>query len=362
MVNAGGAPNAEKLAGVGFVSVRMEVTRMYERSSRLLLAGTAGGLALLTVLMLAWLATPPGDASAVASDQDGFDRLGHGAPVRIGLTPERDVFEQRRRYRTLADYLAVELNRPVELVTARSYMGILSDFEEGVVDAAFLGSLVTLLSVDRLGTQVVAKPQLAGGATTYRGVIFVTPDSPVQSIEDLAGRSIAMVRSTTGGNLFPICEMVRRGMFSSDHPPQIVWVGTHDDVIHEVMAGRADAGGMKDLRLDSYENAHPRLSMRRLAISEPVPENALVVRADLDIELAQRLEQTLMGMDQDPAGRQVLQQFGAQRFVSCSVDEYGAIYDMVEWLGTDWERVGVPGPPPRRPGQQEDRTEHAGGH
>jgi len=37
-----------------------------------------------------------------------------GPPLRIGVIPERDVFQQRKRYRVLAQYLSTRLDRPVQ--------------------------------------------------------------------------------------------------------------------------------------------------------------------------------------------------------------------------------------------------------
>src|SRR4051794_19913862 len=100
-----------------------------------------------------------------------------GAVLRIGVIPERDIFEQRRRYLALAEYLSERLGRPVELVTAQSYEAMIGDLRDKQVDVAFLGSLVAVLAADRLDAQILVKPQLPGAISTYRGVIFVAENS-----------------------------------------------------------------------------------------------------------------------------------------------------------------------------------------
>jgi phosphonate transport system substrate-binding protein len=317
---------------------------MTPRTNRLTLAAAVTVAAVATVVAMLWLGgtEPAGTDRATAQPASGIE------PVRIGLIPERDIFEQRRRYMALADYISAKLGRPVELVTSRTYDNILDDFRQGRLDAAFLGSLMTVLTVDRLDARVLVKPRLAGGIESYRGVIFVAEDAPVQNVEDLSGRSIAMVRATTAGNLFPIYELMRRGLLPEDSPPPIVWVGTHDEVLLEVLAGRADAGALKDLRLESYLGSHPEVKVRRLASSDPVPENALVIRADVADSLGRQLQALLLGMVDEPQGRQALADFGAERFMPCAIQEYEAVYMMIDRLGEHWRRVGVEGPPPRR--------------
>lgn len=269
--------------------------------------------------------------------------------LRIGLVPERDIFQLRKRYLVLTECLAKRLGRPVEVVTVNTYQAVIQDFAERKVDAAFLGSLVAVLTVDRLGAQVLVKPVTEDGVSTYRGVIIVPESSPVRRVEDLAGRSVAMVKTTLAGDLFPIYAMHEAGLLKSAAPPRVVWVGTHDEVILETLAGRVDAGAVKNLRLDAFEATHPDVKIRRLATSDEVPNDALVVRGDLGPTVGAELRDVLLAMEKDPEGVKALKGFGAVRFVPCRIEEFATIYRMIEALGDQWERLGIDGPPPQRP-------------
>jgi ABC-type phosphate/phosphonate transport system substrate-binding protein len=173
-----------------------------------------GVLVLLAIGAAVWLSRVPPEGRP---EDEAAEPAGQGPALRVGLIPERDIFAQRARYRALADYLAERLNRPVELVTNNTYEGVLDDFAADRVDAAFLGSFVAVLAMDRHDVRVVLKPELPGGVTTYRGVILVRPDSAIESIDDLGGCSMAMVKATTAGDLFPVFE--RRGG-SKPGPPR----------------------------------------------------------------------------------------------------------------------------------------------
>ncbi len=272
-----------------------------------------------------------------------------GPPLRIGLIPERDIFKQRKRYLALRDYLSVRLNRPVELVTLKTYDAVLRDFAEEKIDGAFLGSLVALLAMDRLGARVVAKPELPGGVSTYHGVLFVRDDSPVRRLEQLSGRSIGMVRTTTAGHLFGGCLILELKLWGQPEQPRIVWVGTHDDVALKVMEGQLDAGAIKNLRLDAQMRLHPEWKVRVLARGKPVPSNGLILRKDVFRQLGPTLSQVLLNMNDDPQGRKTLAAMGVTRFLPCRHEDYAAIYDMVECIRPKWEQIGVPGTIPKRP-------------
>ena len=302
----------------------------------------------LVVGLIAWLGSMPPqhvNESVVVTPPAATETT----PLHIGLVPERDIFQLRKRYQALTGYLSKRLGRPVDVVTVNTYQAVLQDFAEQKIDAAFLGSLVAVLTVDRLGARVLVKPVDEAGVSTYCGVIIVRQDSPIQRVEDLAGRSVAMVKTTYAGELFPLWEMHRTGISHGATPPRKVWVGTHDDVISETLSGRMDAGAVKNLRLNAFEASHLEAKIRRLATSDPVPNDAFVVRADLAETLGAQLKDVMLAMDKDPEGAKALAGFGAVRFVPCSTQEFAPIYDIVEGLGDHWDRLGIDGPPPKRP-------------
>jgi phosphonate transport system substrate-binding protein len=304
-------------------------------------------LLVLVVALVVWLAVmppareEPGPAAAPPAPAPA------ASEIHIGLVPERNIFELRTRYLALARYLSAKLDRPVAVVTVNTYQAVLQEFAEKKVDAAFLGSLVAVLAIDRLDAQVLVKPVDAQGRSTYHGVIIVKENSPIRGPEDLAGRTVAMIRTTTAGDLFPIGLMSKAGVLAHDPPARPVWVGTYDDVILETLAGRTDAGAVKNLRLDAYLAAHPEARLRRLAESAEVPNDALIVRAELASTLGPVLKAALLGMDKDPAGAKALGEFGAVRFVDCRPGEFQAVYDGVQEVGGQWERLGIDGPPPK---------------
>ncbi len=305
-------------------------------------------LVALLLGVLLWLANRPGTGSGGSSAATSPANSGRMA-LRIGLIPERDIFEQRKRYQALADYLSGRMDRPVQLVTLNTYEAVLLDFAEKKVHGAFLGSLVAVLAMDRLGAQVVVRPELPGQVSTYHGVIFVRADSPIRTLEQLSGHTIGMVRTTTAGHVFPGCVIMRLKLWDGPNRPHIVWVGTHDDVAVKVMEGRVDVGAMKNLRLDALMRSHPEWKIRRLARGRSVPNNALLMRRDVDEKLAARLSQILLKMDSEPQGRETLAAMGVARFVPCRAEEYAAVYDMTECILPLWKQIGVPGPAPRRP-------------
>ncbi|MCY2926907.1 MAG: phosphate/phosphite/phosphonate ABC transporter substrate-binding protein [Planctomycetota bacterium] len=308
----------------------------------IILVVTLAGLLAGTLM---WLGGPPHPPTRPGPDEGKPMR--EGTPLVIGLIPERDPLQIHEQYEQLARYLADALDRRVELATMSTYEGVLADFAEKHVDAAFLGSLVTVLAIDRQGARVLVKPELADGTTAYTGVLIVRDDSPVKSIANLGGRQIAMVKTTMAGHLYPYYLLATMGLLDRPDASAPLWAGTHDDVIKAVIDGTADAGAVKNLRLDEGLARHPEWTIRRLATGPSVPTNALVVRGDMPAETAAKLAAALTDMGDNPRGREVLKGLGMRRFLPCRVEEYGAIYDMAV-ADQVWARTGIGGPMPRR--------------
>lgn len=273
-------------------------------------------------------------------------------PLRIGLVPDREIIANRQRTRILADYLAVQLGRPVELVTGASYQTVLDDLRENRSDVAVLGSLITVLAIDRLDVRLLCKTDLVNGGSTYAGVICVREESPISDVSELAGRRIAMVRTTLAGNLFPVADFLRREMMEGDNAPKIVWVGTHDDAILAMVDGSVDAAALKDARLDVWMRENPGKRLRVLARSLEVPESIWVARSDL-ADVGEQVASVLLRMDSTTEGRQVLSRYGAIRFVPIELDEFRPVYRLIEQMGEAWDKLGIAGPAPKWPGGSE---------
>lgn len=272
-----------------------------------------------------------------------------GTALRIGVIPEHDIFAQRRRYQAMADYLSGELKQPVELVTVSSYENIIADFSDHQIDAAFLGSLTAVLAVDQFQVQILVKAERAENQSGYSGVLFVPEASSIRSVNELAGQTLAVVRTTMAAHLFPAYELKKASLLGTDRAPKLLWVGTHDDVLSEVAAGRASAGAVKNLRMKQWMDRNPSQRLRVLSESAAVPESAFAVRRDFSPETTAMLRKILLAMNASERGETTLKAFGAMRFSECSTHEFEPIYAMADVLAPVWSDLGMPGRLPKRP-------------
>jgi len=261
--------------------------------------------------------------------------------LRIGLIPERNIFSQKQRYEPIAEYLSERIHAHVELVVLSRYGNIIENFVSNGLDGAFFGSFTGALAQRKLSVEAIARPEYPDGTSTYHGLLFVRKDSGISSVEDMKGKRFAFVdKATTAGWLLPLYYFKTHGV---DDPTQWLkesyFTGTHEGAIEDVLERKADIGAAKNTVFLMLAGNDPRITdeLVILAVSPDVPENALCVRSNLDESLKRRLQDALLGMDENAAGRAILHAFGAARFIPTSEDDYAPVFEYAAIIGLDLE-------------------------
>jgi phosphonate transport system substrate-binding protein len=260
---------------------------------------------------------------------------------RIGLIPERNIFSQKKRYEPIADYLSKRAGVEVELVVLSRYGNIIENFVSNDLDGAFFGSFTGALAHRKLGVEALARPEYPDGTSTYHGLIFVRRDSGIRSGDDMKGKRFAFVdKATTAGYLLPLRYFEDEGI--DDYRSwfkETYFTGTHEGAIRDVLQRKADVGAAKNTVFNMLASHEPEISdeLMILTRSPDVPENALLVRSDLDDEIKSRLKEALLNMTHDAEGREVLKELGAARFIETVEADYAPVFDFAEEIGLDLE-------------------------
>ena len=262
-------------------------------------------------------------------------------PLRIGLIPEQNIFDQKKRYEPIAEYLSIRAHASVELVVLSRYGNIIDNFVSSSLDGAFFGSFTGALAQRKLGVEALVRPEYPDGTSTYFGMLLVRRDSGITSAEGMKGKRFAFVdKATTAGWLLPLYYFKTNGI--EDHGSwleETYFAGTHEGVIYDVLERRADIGAAKNTTLSLLSSKDPRISKELMILmrSPKVPANGLLVSHDLDESLKNNIRDALLGMDQDRAGREALSSFGAARFIETTAADYNVVFEYAEKIGLDLE-------------------------
>ena len=113
-------------------------------------------------------------------------------------------------YQPLADYLARALGRPVRLRTVDTWEGLAKSLASGETDMALMGPWGYVLANHQAGAEAIATI-LYQGKPEYFAIMVTGPNSGIQKIDDLKGKTFAFGdKGSTSGYLIPSHEFQKR--------------------------------------------------------------------------------------------------------------------------------------------------------
>jgi phosphonate transport system substrate-binding protein len=299
---------------------------------------TAASKTLFTVMAMLLISLPSCSPEKVSPPESPAQEQ-YSQTLLIGLIPEHNVFKQVERYEPLAKYISSKTGVGIKLEILSRYGNIINNFQSLGLDGAFFGSFTYALAHTRTSLEAAVRPESPEGVSSYYGMIFVRSDSGITSIEQMKGRRFAFVdKATTAGYLLPLKYFKENGIDDYDqYLSETYFTGTHEDAILDVLNKRADIGAAKDTVYYRLARANPRIheELTILERSPRVPENALAFRPDLDPDVRSVITNAFLEMSHDPEGRQVLETFGAARFIETTNEDYRSVFEYAESAGLD---------------------------
>jgi len=257
--------------------------------------------------------------------------------IKIGLIPELNLFEQKKRYKPIVEYLSKKTDIKIELKILSGYGNIIDNFNTLGLDGAFLGSFTGALAYEKLDIEALARPEFTDGASTYYGLIFVRKDSGIKNAADMRGKRFAFVdKATTAGWLLPMYYFKTHGI--DDHRSflkETYFTGTHEGAIYDVLEKAADIGAAKNTVFYRLAATDPRITdeLTLLARSPRVPASGLCFRSNLDGLVKKEIKETLLNMYRDEEGKEVLKHFGAVRFIETAERDYNPVFEYAAQIG-----------------------------
>jgi phosphonate transport system substrate-binding protein len=265
--------------------------------------------------------------------------LPHAAELTIGLIPEQNVFNQVARYKPLGEYIEKKTGIKIKFTILSRYGNIIESFYKKKLDGAFWGSFTGAMAIKKLDIQPIARPVNLDGTSSYHGYIFVHKNSGITNVSDMKGKTIAFVeKATTAGYIFPIAHFKIYGINNLDtYFKEYYFTGSHDSAIHAVLDKKAHIGCAKNTIFELLAKNDQRVKedLVILAKSPDVPSNGLGIRKDIAYGVKAELQRVLINMDKDPEGQEVLNKFGAIRFIETKESDYAPVIEIAQKAGVD---------------------------
>lgn len=268
------------------------------------------------------------DAAAQAWPRDGSKEK----PLMVMLIPADGGTEEG----TIKDFQPVfnaitrayDINFVIKV--GQSYGAVVQAMANDQVDVAFHGPVSYVQTRERGAAQLLAVSVDKGSSVYYSG-IFVPKDSPVKTLADLKGKSVAVGDSSSASSFtFPLAMIKDAGVDPVQDLSKIVMTGSHVNSLKAVAEGKTDAGCAS---FDSLEKAINQGqiaadALRPLQKSEPIPNPPIAMHTKLPDALKTKLKDAFTNVHKaEGVTPEMIRGYGGKK-----VDRYDTEYSEDEFM------------------------------
>lgn len=276
---------------------------------------------ILTLALLLGSLAAANPVTAQTADTPAAD----AGPVTLGILPFASPRTLFQRYAPLRDWLSRTLDREVRIETARDFETFLGRTDAGRYDLVLTGAHLARRA-HRHGDY---RPLVA--ATHRLSARVVTPtDSPIATVQDLAGKTIAAPPRLSMGT---VAVRYLLDLPLADNPPEYLYYDHHETALAALQRGLADAAIMvlDDAAGSARPEPHdrdrgPLISLRdghlvRMLMDTPHFPGAVILAREDRLASAVDLAGQLTALSDTPEGRERLGRIGHRGFEPFGMDD-----------------------------------------
>ena len=216
----------------------------------------------------------------------------------LAVVPQFTPSEVHRNWSPIVEKLSRATGRQIEIKIYPSIPKFETAFLNGEIDLVFMNPYHAVMAKRAQGYI----PLLRDDANRLIGILLVQHDSPLKSIKELNGKELVF----PAPNSFA-ASLYMRALLAEQEKISITprYLKTHSNVYRHVIMGEAVAGGGVNNTL-KREPPEVQAQLRVLFETPGVPSHPLVAHPRMPEGLRQSVTNTLLEMQNDPAGQKLL--------------------------------------------------------
>jgi len=272
-----------------------------------------------------------------------------GNPIKIYFVPSVDVKVIEDNTKTIKAYLEAHTPYKYEIAIPASFVAVVEALGTKRADIAAVNTFGYIMANERYG----AKAKLTVirfGLPTYQAQFIAKKDGPIKTLKDIDGKKIAFVDpASTSGYLLPLKVLKDNNI----NPSDTVFAMRHDSVVSMIYQGQVDAGAtfyspeadgkIQDARrlvLTQYPDVEEKIAI--IQLSEAIPNDPIVFRKDLPLEIENAVIEAFMSFVKTPEGKDAFYKiYGATDFKPAKDSDYDGVRAMLEAAGAKPEDLAT---------------------
>lgn len=234
---------------------------------------------------------PAAEEPAAEEPAEGSDLGTPDNPIVMSFVPSQDSQEVLSGAEEIANRISEITGYAIESNIATEYAGVITAMCNQEAHVGALNTFGYVLANEQ-GCADVVLTSVRFGASTYAGQIIVRADSGIESIADLAGKTMCRPDPlSTSGWIIPALTLRAEGIDPDTDLGEVVDAGGHDAVVLAVYDGQCDAGATFVDARSNVSDEVPDVMEQVVVIQEsaPIPNDTISVNPQMPDEVRENL-------------------------------------------------------------------------
>ena len=258
--------------------------------------------------------------------------------LTFSIIPTEETIQELTIYKPVIDYLSKMTGKKVEFYMPTSYSTVVEALIGKWVDVAVLGPYSYVIANDKepdvevFATYAKKPGYIQEEGPGYKAALITKVGSKFTTIESIKESVVGLTDpASTSGNLVPrvvFTQVINQPL--EDYFKKIVYTGGHDLSTMAVFEGKVDAAFVATHRFDNVveRGMVKKEDFNYLWYSPAVPQDPFVYRGSLCPELKQKIEETFLTLQNEPACAAFLENVKSNKFVKMTSEDYDVIREL----------------------------------
>jgi len=232
----------------------------------------------------------------------------------VGIVPQFETRRLHQIWQPILNYLFQETGHKLILRGSPTIPDFETEFMQGKFDFAYMNPYHIMLANQIQGYLPLVRDR---GRTLY-GVLVVRKDSNINSVKELAGKTLAFPAPNALGASLQIRQEITDKFRIKINP---IYVKTHDSVYLSVLLGEAAAGGgvqkTLDLQIDHY-----RAALKIIHRTEDVVPHPFSAHPRVPLNVQEDIKLALLKLGQSDSGAALLAKIPMKQIGPTQMGDY----------------------------------------